>query len=800
MSMHAISSSQKRRRPSGSATESQSLDRLEGPPRKRRAPNHIVGRSIPGSTSRKRRKSTARKTINSLPTEILMEIFEMAVPPDYFLRGKPRYFGGPVRPKPGIAWRESMTTKRTIVSVCKTWCSIGRRLLYRDVTILDLPSLSALSWTLRTGNPDLGGLVRGLSFFFRTVRDRDDWAAMYINAFLPLCTRVRRVDFYAYGGSWYPPANIFTFPILPSSVTSLGIGFHARLADFGTDMLQQTAHRLQELRVPFEALAGEKFASLKLSLPRLRTLQLACSGHHSERASLADWTMPQLRRVTFRTWPEWTGMPPLRRHDDGQPSLEEELDYGKLLALCPALQHVVLPSWAAMDAGQAFPTVRWLDLWCATDAPAADGTPENEIALPSPDLTHWPNVERIRRFDVALRDTILDLPAALDPRVRWGGDDAARYGLEPLPSENAPGDPSSANADSDEAGEEGRPRPVLRPGLRRFLRATMPKRLFARFERAQVTNYGTNPTNVGMFVYKPTTVTANPAVIVAIHYCGGTAQAYFTGSPYAQYADTYGFIVIYPNSPNSGTCWDVSSVATLTHNGGGDSLGIRNQVAYAISTYGADPSRIFVTGTSSGAMMTNVLAAVYPDVFAAAIVYSGVAAGCFMSSFGGVDAWNSSCSEGLVSQTSAQWAAQVHAMYPGYTGPYPPIQEYHGTADTTLYPENLGEEIKEWAGIFGYNAAAPTQVLQNTPLSGYTKSIYGPALQGISAAGVGHTVPIQGNEDMKWFGFVAGGAAPAQVDRHQHRDDEHGGTDLPANDDREHTDEHADGGHGATLG
>jgi hypothetical protein len=25
---------------------------------------------------------------------------------------------------------------------------------------------------------------------------------------------------------------------------------------------------------------------------------------------------------------------------------------------------------------------------------------------------------------------------------------------------------------------------------------------------------------------------------------------------------------------------------------------------------------------------------------------------------------------------------------------------------------------------------------------------------------VGHTVPIQGNEDMKWFGFVAGGAAP----------------------------------------
>lgn len=87
--------------------------------------------------------------------------------------------------------------------------------------------------------------------------------------------------------------------------------------------------------------------------------------------------------------------------------------------------------------------------------------------------------------------------------------------------------------------------------------------------------------------------------------------------------------------------------------------------------------------------------------------------------------------EGQVSATSAQWASVVRAMYPGFTDAYPPIQEYHGTADTALLPENLGEEIKQWAGIFGYNAAAPTQVLQNTPLAGYTKSIYGPNLQGI---------------------------------------------------------------------
>ncbi|KAL1730448.1 carbohydrate esterase family 1 and carbohydrate-binding module family 1 protein [Schizophyllum commune] len=277
----------------------------------------------------------------------------------------------------------------------------------------------------------------------------------------------------------------------------------------------------------------------------------------------------------------------------------------------------------------------------------------------------------------------------------------------------------------------------------------------------QVTNFGTNPTNVGMYVYKPTSVSSSPALIVAIHYCTGTAQAYFNGSPYAQLADQYGFIVIYPSSPNSGTCWDVSSKKSLTHDGGGDSTGIASMVAYAKTQYGVNPDQVFVTGSSSGGMMTNVLAATYPDVFKAGIVYSGVGAGCFVSASGGVDAWNSTCSSGQSTASAAQWAAVVHNMYPGYTGAYPRMQEYHGTADSTLNYANLAEEVKQWAGVHGYDASAPAQVLQNTPLSGYTKSIYGPNLQGISAAGVGHTVPIQGTEDLKWFGIIGGSGTTA---------------------------------------
>ncbi|TKA66202.1 hypothetical protein B0A55_08629 [Friedmanniomyces simplex] len=276
----------------------------------------------------------------------------------------------------------------------------------------------------------------------------------------------------------------------------------------------------------------------------------------------------------------------------------------------------------------------------------------------------------------------------------------------------------------------------------------------------QVTNFGSNPTNTEMFIYVPSKVVANPPVIVAIHYCSGNAQAYYEGSPYAQLADQYGFIVIYPSSPYSGTCWDVSSTKALTHNGGGDSNAIANMVTYTISKYSADASKVFVTGSSSGAMMTNVMAATYPELFKAATAYSGVPAGCFVSSSGQVDAWNSTCAQGDVDATPAYWTNVVDNMYPGYTGARPRFQVYHGSIDTTLYPPNYNETVKEWTGVLGYDWTKPQTVKANFPKSGYTTDIWGAdsanplgKVQGIYAINVGHTVPIDGDQDMQWFGL-----------------------------------------------
>ena len=139
-------------------------------------------------------------------------------------------------------------------------------------------------------------------------------------------------------------------------------------------------------------------------------------------------------------------------------------------------------------------------------------------------------------------------------------------------------------------------------------------------------------------------------------------------------------------------------------------------------------------------MMSNVLAATYPELISAVSLYSGVAAGCFVSSSGGVAAWNNSCSGGQSRATPEAWGNVVRNMYPGYDGPRPRMQIWHGSADGTLAPQNYQEEIKQWTNVFGVGQT-PSSSVKNFPERNYQTDNYGEHLQGIYATGVGHSVP-----------------------------------------------------------
>ena len=107
----------------------------------------------------------------------------------------------------------------------------------------------------------------------------------------------------------------------------------------------------------------------------------------------------------------------------------------------------------------------------------------------------------------------------------------------------------------------------------------------------------------------------------------------------------------------SGKCFDVSSPQALKRGAGSDPVGIMSMVTYVQQHNNADPGRIFVTGASSGGMMTNVLLGDYPDVFKAGAAFMGVPFGCFATTDG--SSWNSTCS-----RTSRPWWRNTRTARP----------------------------------------------------------------------------------------------------------------------------------------
>ncbi|KAG8769692.1 hypothetical protein FRC20_003277 [Serendipita sp. 405] len=275
------------------------------------------------------------------------------------------------------------------------------------------------------------------------------------------------------------------------------------------------------------------------------------------------------------------------------------------------------------------------------------------------------------------------------------------------------------------------------------INTTIPRSTFT-----EIKNFGTNPTGVRAWLYVPATLAARPPIIVGIHWCHGDANAFYSGTQFATLAAQKGFIVIYPQTPNSDGCWDVHTNETLTHNAGGDSLGIVSAVRWTIQNFNANPSRVYAVGTSSGAMMTNVLLGAYPDVFAAGSANAGVPYACFQ----GTDSWNAACATGQVTKTAQQWGDLVRNGYPGYTGTRPKMQFWHGTADQVLYYQNFLEETKQWTNVFGVSTTA-TNTVSNYAVSGWTRYDYGPNVMAISAAGVSHDIQLQTTQVMEWFGL-----------------------------------------------
>jgi acetylxylan esterase len=211
------------------------------------------------------------------------------------------------------------------------------------------------------------------------------------------------------------------------------------------------------------------------------------------------------------------------------------------------------------------------------------------------------------------------------------------------------------------------------------------------------------PSDVLMYVYVPDKVATNPPVLTLIHSCGSNASVVLgQASGLKAAADQYGFIMVVPQSnPTSNRCWTTDSTQVWTRDKGGDSNAIKQMVVYALSKYQANPDRVYATGCSSGAMMTELLLGLYPDIFKAGSSFAGMPGGCHGPNDNSTNAtgYNGTCAGGAVNYTPQQWGDLVRAMDPGYTGHRPRLQLFHGSADPTISYSNMAESESQYINL-----------------------------------------------------------------------------------------------------
>ncbi|SDL22024.1 esterase, PHB depolymerase family [Glycomyces sambucus] len=289
----------------------------------------------------------------------------------------------------------------------------------------------------------------------------------------------------------------------------------------------------------------------------------------------------------------------------------------------------------------------------------------------------------------------------------------------------------------------------------------------------EVTGFGDNPGGLRMHLYVPDTRPAEPAILVAMHGCGGSGTGFYSGSEFAALADQYGFIVVYPTATKQtamGNCFDVWSAASKTRGGGSDPASVVSMVEYVERQYGGDPDRVFVTGSSSGGMETNALLALYPDVFAAGSVFMGVPFTCFANE-ADFPPQTSRCVNGAMDRTPQSWGDSVRAAYPGYSGPRPRVQLWHGSQDTLVPYQLLQEEVEQWTNVFGLSQNPTTT---DRPQSNWERKRFADAsgtvrVEAVTAFGAGHSLPQGGMARLavEFFGLhqsdPGGGTTPPET-------------------------------------
>lgn len=256
-----------------------------------------------------------------------------------------------------------------------------------------------------------------------------------------------------------------------------------------------------------------------------------------------------------------------------------------------------------------------------------------------------------------------------------------------------------------------------------------------------VPSFGANPGNLGMYAYVPGGTPESAPLVVLLHGCGQNASGYHAHSGWAEYAEAEGFALVYAeqkSANNSSTCFNWFQPGD-TARGSGEALSIRNMVSHAVAAYGLDPDRVYVSGLSAGGAMASELLAAYPDVFAGGSIVAGLPTGCASNM---IDA--TTCMYAGRTRTPGQWGDLVRAKNPGWTGPWPRVAIWHGSADSVVVPANAAASRDQWTDVWGTGQTpdSTASIGSGTAVETYRTASGVDAVARYTVSGMGHGTPV----------------------------------------------------------
>lgn len=194
-------------------------------------------------------------------------------------------------------------------------------------------------------------------------------------------------------------------------------------------------------------------------------------------------------------------------------------------------------------------------------------------------------------------------------------------------------------------------------------------------------------------LYVPSTYDGKPLpLIVMLHGCTQNPDDFAAGTRMNMLAEEQPCLVLYPaqsQAANSSKCWNWFNAIDQQRDQGEPSIiaGVTREI---MKTHAVDESRVYVTGLSAGGAMAVIMGTLYPDLYTAVGVHSGLPHAAAHDLPSALMAMSGKGSGPLGANVSKSFYTTRNARVDAI-----PIIVFHGDKDSTVHPSNAEAVMKE---------------------------------------------------------------------------------------------------------